>query len=156
MSLRAWSNGLAVAGLMLTVGASVLANGGWKPTEWEFWAVLGGSIALGCLAIVLLRPTSEELNTRRLHDLRRRVSVRDMAFLSTAVNYQLYPKDVSDRAGSLAPPGETWEPENQSRAQDRARRLIDLGLLQWRHDEVETTALGRAVVALDDALRLAR
>lgn len=156
MGLRAWSNGLSLAGLILTVGASILANGGWKPTEWEFWTVLGGSIALACLAIVLLRPTSDELSTHRLHDLRRRVSVRDIAFLSTAVNYVLYPKDVSDRACSLAPPGEAWDPEHKSQAEGRARRLIDLGLLQWRHDEVETTALGRALVALDEALRLVR
>jgi hypothetical protein len=155
-NLRAWSNGLAVAGLILTVGVAILASGGWKPTEWVFWAVLGGFIALACLAIALLRPTSEELDTQRLRELRRRVSVRDMAVLSTAINYTLYPKDVSDRARDLAPPGETWAPETEFEAQERARRLIDLGLLQWRASEIETTDLGHALVSLDDALQRAR
>ena len=83
----------------------------------------------------------------------RKVSVRDVAFLKTAVRFQHWPKQVSDEANRLAPPGERWAPESKERAEERARDLIALGALQWRGSEVETTELGRNLIAYGERQR---
>jgi len=149
--LRTWSNGLAVGGLILAIGIAVLTTSKWALSDWRWWATLGGFVCFAALATWLLRPPRPLDTKDPLQVLLERTSVRDLAMLRTATTYILYPKLVSDRALSLAPPSVPWEPESEVEAQKRAHRLIELGLLQWRNTEVETTALGRQLVELDDS-----
>ena len=108
---------------------------------------------IAILAIILLRPTKDTKNLQRLQGLRSRLSDRDIAFLKVASSRISWPKTISAETCRLVPPGETWNMESDSDAENRAKKLILLELLQWRGSEVETTNEGKALVNYDEAIR---
>ena len=56
----------------------------------------------------------------------------------------------------LASPDEPWVQEAEDKVAARTQKLLALGLLERRGSEVETSSLGRALVAFDDLLRVKR
>ena len=156
MKLRGWSNGLAVAALIVTIGIAA-AQG---PTDnTRFWIVLGGSAVLACIALAVLKPReSDGEGARALRHLRRQLSARDVAFLRVGIGTGgTYAPRLSEATIRLAPSGEMWEPESNSDANARARKLVALGLMEYRgSDEAETTDFGIELVRLDDATQARR
>jgi hypothetical protein len=153
MSLHSWGNGFAAAALVLTVGvAAAQAPAGSTRT----YAILAASAIVSLLAIALLRPRPGEKNARQLNDLRERVSVRDIAFLRIGTQLISFPETIDRNSVVLAPIGEKWTEESKDMAHARAQKLLSLGLMEPRGPEVETSALGRALVAFDDLVRAER
>jgi hypothetical protein len=86
-----------------------------------------------------------------LKEPRSQTTDRDIAFLREAKGRVTYPKFLSADSGARAPKGEKWEAETEEKANARARRLIQLGLMEERGGgEVELSELGRALVTDDD------
>ena len=151
MPLRTWTNGLTAASIVVALGFGVLAAiGQWRLSDWKFWIVVGITVVSAATVFVVLRPVprapSPAGSRSELESLKTRLDLRDVAFLKIATNTVAYPKDISDLAIGIAPSGVTWPLEDTSKATERARRLIDLGVLQWRDQEVQTTRLGKKAV----------
>jgi hypothetical protein len=154
MRLRGWGNALAVAGLVIALGIAVAQA---PEASTRYWVSLAIAVALALAAIVLLRPRAEDLEIQRLMNLRAQTTERDIAFLLAGTRATTYPETLSQHTTSFAPFGETWSPETKEAAGARARKLIALTLMEPRGaSEVETSALGAAVVALDQALKAKR
>lgn len=153
MGIRDWANGLTAAGIVVAVGAIIIQTGSWSLSNWRFWVSLVIMLTLACVAIFVLRPKQEDYKAaEHLRVLRRHASARDIAFLAAAALNPHYPKELSDAAISQAPQGVQWNPETPEAARERALRLIDLGLLEQRGNEVGTTDLGSALVSFDALL----
>lgn len=153
MSLRGWGNGLAVAALILTVGvAAAQAPAGSTRT----YVILGVAALIALVAVALLRPKAGDDSARQLNDLRRQVSVRDIAFLRIGTQVISFPQTIDRNSLVLAPPDEPWVQEAEDKVAARTQKLLALGLLERRGSEVETSSLGRALVAFDDLLRVKR
>jgi len=153
MSLRSWGNGFAAAALVLTVGvAAAQAPAGSTRT----YVILATAAILALLAIALMRPRPGEENARHLNDLRGQVSVRDIAFLRVGTQLISFPDTIDRNSVALAPVGEKWAEESKDKANSRAQKLLSLDLMERRGSEVETSALGRALVAFDDLVRVKR
>ena len=151
MSYRGWGNGLAAAGLLLVVGVAVAQAP--SASLW-YWSSLCVTAALALFAIFLLRPRGGDLEVERFMHLRSQTTDRDMAFLLAGTRVITFPKTLSQHSALLGPPGERWTAESKEEAAARAQKLITLGLMEPRGaTEVETSVTGRAVVALDVALK---
>lgn len=154
MRLRDWGNALAVAGLVLAVGVAVAQA---PAASTRYWVSLGVAVGLAVIAIVLLRPRAEDLEVRLLMHLRSQTTDRDIAFLLAGTKAITFPETLSQHSTAFAPLGEQWSPESKEAAHARARKLIALGLMEARGaSEVETSARGAAIVALDHALKAKR
>lgn len=153
MKLRSWGNALAVAGLVLAGGVAVAQAP--AANSW-YWVSLGVAFGLAVIAILLLRPRAEDREVRLLMDLRSQTTDRDIAFLLAGTRAITFPETLSQHSTALAPFGEQWSPESKEAASDRARKLIALGLMEPRGAEVETSARGAAIVALDRAIKAKR
>ncbi len=152
MSLRGWGNGLTAAGLIVAVGVAVAqAPGG----NTRYLLALGITVFCSIVAILLLRPKANEENARQLNLLHKRTTDRDIAVLRMGAQAVTFPETLSRNSVTLAPVGEKWEAESKEKAGARAEKLISLRLMERRgSSEVETSALGRALIAFDDALRI--
>ena len=154
MSFRGWGNGFAVGGLLLAAGIAVAQA---PEANLRFWVSLSIAIGLALLAIVLLRPRVDDREAQRVAYLRSQTTDRDIAFLLAGSRAITFPQTLSEHAAALAPLGERWSVESEELATARARKLIQLGLMEARgSSEVETSILGRAVVAFDQALKARR
>lgn len=153
MGIRDWANGLTTAGIVVAVGAIIIQTGGWSLSDWRFWVSLVTILTLACVALFVLRPKQEDYKAaEHLRALRRQASVRDIAFIAAAARNPHYPKELSDAAISQAPQGAQWSPETPEAARERALRLINLGLLEQRGNEVGATDLGSALVSFNALL----
>jgi len=151
MGLRGWGNGLTAAGLILAVGVAVAQA---PEGNTRYLVALGITVVSAIVAIALLRPKADEETARRLNYLRQQTSARDIAVLRIASQAISFPETHSRNALPLAPVGEKWQEESTEKANARAHKLISLGLMERRGSETETSKLGRALVAFDDALRM--
>jgi len=153
MRLRGWGNGLAAAGLVLVVGVAVAQA---PEGNTRYLIALGITVISAIVAIALLRPKAGEEDAKRLNYLREKTSDRDIAVLRIGTQAISFPETLSRNALTLVPPGEKWEEESKEDANARAQKLISLGLMDRRGSEAETSTLGRALLAFDDALRMQR
>jgi len=154
MKLRGWGNALAVAGLVLTVGTAVAQAPSPSP---RVWIVLGISLVCALLAIAALRPKANEEDSRQLNFLRTKITDRDIEFLRVGAKAITFPQTLSEQSIALAPRGEKWQIETKEKADARAQRLMALGLMEPRgSSEVETSALGRSLLAFDEAIKIKR
>lgn len=154
MNLRGWGNGFAVAGLFLVVGLAVAQA---PDGNLRYWVALGVSVTLALLAIVLLRPKKAEQDALQLAHLRSQTTDRDIAFLRAGTQAITHPKTLSKHSVALAPSGERWKAETEKEAEARAQKLITIGLMERRNpSEVETSALGKSVIAFDQAIKIQR
>jgi hypothetical protein len=154
MRLRSWGNAFAVAGLVVAVGLAVAQAPVASP---RYWVSIGVAVGLAVIAIVLLRPRAEELEVQQLMHLRTQTTDRDIAFLLAGTKAITFPVTLSQHSTALAPFGVKWSPESKEAADARAGKLIALGLMEPRSaTEVETSARGAAIVALDRAEKAKR
>ncbi|WP_233888044.1 hypothetical protein [Paraburkholderia flagellata] len=151
MSLRGWDKGLAAAGLIIAVGVAVAQT---PEGNIRDLIAIGITVVCAIAAIVLLRPNANEEDARQLNLLRTRTSDRDIAFLRMGASAITFPETLSRNSVTLAPVGEKWEAESNEKAAERAEKLISLRLMERRGSEVETSNLGRALIAFDDALKM--
>ena len=151
MNLRGWGNAFAVAGLILAIGVAIAQA---PEGSIRYPVVIGLAEICALIAVVLLRPKSDERLATRVAFLRHQTSARDIAFLRAGAQSISFPSTLSRNAIALAPRGEHWDEESGSEADTRAQRLLLLGLLEPRGSEVETSALGRALLAFDDLRRI--
>ncbi|WP_321963654.1 lipase family alpha/beta hydrolase [Paraburkholderia sp. J7] len=99
-------------------------------------------------------PPAEVADDQTLNLLRQQTTERDVIFLRVGKKRATYDWVLSDDTVEKAPFGEIWEKESKERAEARAKKLIRLGLMEPRGtEEVETSALGEALLAYDDARR---
>ncbi len=153
-NLREWGNGIAVAGLIVAVGVAMAQAP--QGNTWYMIAI-GVTVISAIAAIVLLRPKAEEKNARHLSYLRQQTSERDLAVLHIGEHITSFPETLSQQSLALAPAGETWQEESKETAKIRTDRLIIHGLMERRGErEVETSDLGRALLAFDVAFRVKR
>jgi hypothetical protein len=153
MRLRGWGNGLTAAGLILAVGIAVAQA---PEGNTRYLLALGITVISAIVAIGLLRPRAGEESAKRINYLRTQTTDRDIAVLRIGAQAISFPETLSRNALALAPVGEEWGEESKEKANARAQKLIALGLMEQRGSEVETSTLGRAVLAFDDALRMQR
>ena len=152
MSLRGWGNGLTAAGLIVAVGVAV-AQAPEGNTRYLLALVI--TVVCAIAAIALLRPKANEEKARQLNLLRTRTTDRDIAVLRMGAQAITFPETLSRNSVTLAPVGEKWEEESKERVSARTEKLISLRLMERRgSSEVETSTLGRALLAFDDALRM--
>lgn len=151
MGLRGWGNGFTAAGLILAVGVAVAQA---PEGNTRYLIALGITVVSAILAIILLRPKAGEETARRLNYLRQQTSARDIAVLRAASEAN-FPETHSKNALPFAPVGELWQQETKEKADTRAKKLIILGLMEKRGStETQTSKLGHALVAFDDALHM--
>jgi len=154
MSLRGWGNAFAVASLVLAVGVAVAQA---PAAGARYWVSLAVTVGLAVIAILVLRPRAADLEVQNLMHLRSQTTDRDIAFLLAGTRAITFPETLSQHSAGLAPFGEQWSPESREAASARAHKLIALGLMEARGaSEVETSARGAAIVALDQALKAQR
>ena len=153
MSLRGWDRGIAVAALIATVGIAVAQT---PPGNFRSLILIGITAICAAFAIFLLRPRSIEEEARRLAQLLRQTTARDIAFLRVASTTISWPKTHSLNTLPFAPLGEKWLEESDEQANIRAQKLISLDLMEPRGSETETSTLGLALVAFYDLQRIKR